>query len=141
MVVVSTLRRHINLLDEKVLILALYDRRRQRRARRHRWWVHPIKRRRKAQGVYHNLVSELLQNEGKFYRYFRTTREQFTQILHFIEQDLLKTFKSREISKSARCSHEPIRMKIYINGKGRSSSEISFSPRNDSCTVSRAVTV
>ena len=49
MVFLSTLRRHIHLLDEEVLILALYYRRRQRRARRHRWWVHdPINRRRKA---------------------------------------------------------------------------------------------
>ena len=65
MVVLSTLRRHLYLLDEEILLLALINsRRRNRRTRRkHRWWVHPINRRRRAHGAYNNLIAELLQDE------------------------------------------------------------------------------
>ncbi|KAJ8050672.1 hypothetical protein HOLleu_03967 [Holothuria leucospilota] len=56
MVVLSTLRR-ISLIDEEILLLALFFRRGNRRKcrsrRQRRWGVHPINRRRKAQGAYH----------------------------------------------------------------------------------------
>ena len=97
MVVLSTLRRQVDLLDEEILLLALLNRRRNRRAKRNRrWWVHPINRRRRLQGAYHNLIGELQQDEEKFYRYFRTTREQFAEILHYVHQDINKIHTSRE---------------------------------------------
>ena len=43
MAVLSTLRRHISVLDKEILLLALYNRWRKPRAKRkHRWWVRPI---------------------------------------------------------------------------------------------------
>ncbi|KAJ8020629.1 hypothetical protein HOLleu_11841 [Holothuria leucospilota] len=102
MVVLSTLRR-ISLIDEEILLLALFFRRRNRRKcrsrRQRRWGVHPINRRRKTQGAYHKLVGELLQDEEKFYKYFRTTREQFAQILHYVEKDLIRVGNSRDTIK------------------------------------------
>ena len=58
--------------------------------RKHRWWVHDIIKNRHKQGAYHNLVKKLQFDEEKFqqYRlYFRLTREQFDQVLCYVEED------------------------------------------------------
>ena len=56
--------------------------------RKHRWWVHAIIKNRLKQGAYHNLVKELQCDEEKFQQYFRLTREQFDQVLCYIEEAL-----------------------------------------------------
>ena len=57
--------------------------------RKHRWWVpeNIIIKNRLKQGAYHNLVKELQWDEEKFQQYFRLTREQFHQVLCYIEED------------------------------------------------------
>ena len=62
----------------------------QKRKIKHRWWVHNIIKRRQQQGAYHNLVRELQLDGERFQQYFRLTREQFAQVLHFVEEDLEK---------------------------------------------------
>ena len=54
--------------------------------RKHRWWVHDIIKNRFHQGAYHNLVKDLHFDEEKFQQYFRLTREQFDQVLCYIEE-------------------------------------------------------
>ena len=53
--------------------------------RKHRWWVHDIIKNRLQQGAYHNLVKYLQFDEEEFQQYFRLTREQFDQVLCYIE--------------------------------------------------------
>ena len=53
--------------------------------RKHRWWVHDIIRNRIQQGAYHNLVNELQLDGEKFQQYFKLTREQFAQVLYYVE--------------------------------------------------------
>ena len=65
--------------------------------RNHRWWVHDIIRNRLQQGAYHNLFKELKFDEEKFHQYFRLTREQFAQVLSYVEEDLSKHCRSREV--------------------------------------------
>lgn len=65
--------------------------------RKHRWWVHDIIRNRILQGAYHNLVKELQLDGEKFQQYFRLTREQFAQVLFYVEKDLVKHCRSREV--------------------------------------------
>ena len=55
--------------------------------RKHRWWVHDIIKNRFQQGAYHNLVKYLQFDKEKFQQYFRLTREQFDQVLCYIEKD------------------------------------------------------
>ena len=55
--------------------------------RKHRWWVHDIIKNRFQQGAYHNLVKDLQFDEEKCQQYFWLTREQFDQVLCYIEED------------------------------------------------------
>ena len=65
--------------------------------KKHRWWLHDIIKNRLQQGAYHNLVKELQFDEEKFQQYFRLTREQFDQVLSYVEEDLSKHCRSREV--------------------------------------------
>ena len=65
--------------------------------RKHRWWVHDIIKNWLQQGAYHNLVKELQFDEEKFQQYFRLTGEQFDQVLCYVEEDLSKHCRSREV--------------------------------------------
>ena len=55
--------------------------------RKHRWWVNGIIKNRLQQGAYHNLVKNLQFDEEKFQQYFRLKREQFDQVLCYLEED------------------------------------------------------
>ena len=55
--------------------------------RKHFWWVHDIIKNRLQQGAYHNLVKDLQFDEEISQQYFRLTREQFDQVLCYIEED------------------------------------------------------
>ena len=54
--------------------------------RKHRWWVHDIIKNRLKQGANHNLVKDLQFDEEKFQQYFGLPREQFDQVLCYIEE-------------------------------------------------------
>ncbi len=68
-----------------------------RSRRKHRWWVHAILKNRLQQGAYHNLINELQLDGEKFQQYFRLTREQFAQVLFYVEEHLVKHCRSREV--------------------------------------------
>ncbi|XP_074537109.1 uncharacterized protein LOC141798997 [Halichoeres trimaculatus] len=71
-------------MDEVNVLAASYLLRRsqvRRRAKRRRFWVHPILRRRLQHGEFHHLVQELRLDDGRFQRYFRLTRAQFDVLL------------------------------------------------------------
>ena len=93
---------HSKLQQEELSLIALlsaytaYKRREQVR-RKHRWWVHSLLEKRKEQGAYYNLVQELSLDGDKFQQYFRVTREQFTQVLFYVGEDLVKYSRCREV--------------------------------------------
>ena len=58
--------------------------------------MHPILERRK-QGAFHNLVQELHMDDEKYQQYFRVNRQQFGMILSFVEKDLIKYSRCREV--------------------------------------------
>lgn len=53
-------------------------------------WVHDIFLRRKDEGEYHTLFSALEDDELKFYKYFRMSKQQFFHLLHKIEGRITK---------------------------------------------------
>ena len=92
--------QHTDLFDEEFLIIAAlcYNViKKKNRKRKHRWWVHSLQQKRKEKGAYHQLVRELQLDGEKFQQYFRVTREQFGQILEYVEADLVKHCRTREV--------------------------------------------
>jgi hypothetical protein len=55
-----------------------------------RMWVHKCLRSRKSEGEYWTLNKELVDDEMKFYQYFRISKHQFNYLLQKIEKDLKK---------------------------------------------------
>jgi len=58
-----------------------FSRRRNRRTRPRRFWVHNVLRRRDDLGEYARLVQELRLDSDMFHRYFRMSTEQFVYVL------------------------------------------------------------
>ena len=58
--------------------------------RRRRFWIHPTIQRRQKLGEYHRLIKELESDDERFKQYFRMTKQQFYDILHLIENDIVK---------------------------------------------------
>ena len=76
--------------------MLIYRRQNRRKKRTHRWWVHEILQKRHEDGAYYRLVKDLQLHDDQFKRYFRLTREQFNQVLHHIEESLIKESRTRE---------------------------------------------
>ncbi|CAL1672465.1 unnamed protein product [Lasius platythorax] len=54
-----------------------------KRTTQRRWWIRPVNRLRNAQGFYHNIVQELLQNDNEeFFGLYRMWPEQFKLLVH-----------------------------------------------------------
>ncbi|KAJ8048411.1 hypothetical protein HOLleu_00719 [Holothuria leucospilota] len=68
--------------------------------------------RRKAQGAYNNLVQELSLEEQMLQRYFRLKREEFTQLLFILRDDITKFHVSKEVL----CPRQ--RLAICLSEKG-----------------------
>ena len=67
------------------------------KSRKHRFWVHPIWQGRSQLGSYNTLIRELTLDGEKFKEFFRLKKEQFTQVLSCIEEDLVKISRVREV--------------------------------------------
>ena len=86
--------------SQDALIIALlykYIQSKKKKKRNYRWWVHSIIKKRKKFGAYYHLVKELELDGEKFQEYFRMTREKFSQVLFYVEKDLVKHSKCREV--------------------------------------------
>eukprot|EP00745_Piridium_sociabile_P001048 TRINITY_DN106600_c0_g1_i1.p1 TRINITY_DN106600_c0_g1~~TRINITY_DN106600_c0_g1_i1.p1 ORF type:complete len:114 (+),score=11.65 TRINITY_DN106600_c0_g1_i1:272-613(+) len=87
------------LVEEEMLLCLLLHHRRTKKTKSRRppqFWVHPLWRKRREQGAYHNLIQELLLFDTKFYEFFRFTREQFAQLLYLVEDELMRQRLTRE---------------------------------------------
>lgn len=63
----------------------------KRRLTKRRWWVRPVNRLRNAQGFYHNLVQELLQNDHEeFFGLYRMWPEQFNLLVNLLHPYIKK---------------------------------------------------
>ncbi|KAJ8018466.1 hypothetical protein HOLleu_43531 [Holothuria leucospilota] len=91
---------HLFAQEECLILLAsmyVITKKRQKKFRKHRWWVHRLLRNRRRYGAYYTLVNELRFDDEKFKQYFRLTRNQFAQVLELVEKDLVKHCRSREV--------------------------------------------
>ena len=66
---------------------------RRKKKRKHRFWVHEMLQKRKEHGVYHHLVKELELDQERFHQYFRMSKEQFGELLSYVEEDCDEIFQ------------------------------------------------
>ncbi|CAG4941905.1 unnamed protein product [Parnassius apollo] len=76
--------------SELAIIAIIFDNENERNSRKRRYWVHDLLRQRKSEGEYWNIRKRLLDDEEKFYIYFRMPRYLFYYILNIIEDDIYK---------------------------------------------------
>lgn len=68
----------------KVILIAMVLRRRRRRQtikNQRQYWVHPILRVRYVEGAFYTLFEKLRENPGKFFNYFRMSKETFDYLV------------------------------------------------------------
>ncbi|CAK1589075.1 unnamed protein product [Parnassius mnemosyne] len=101
-----------------------------------RWGVHPTWRKREAEGEFALLYKELIDDESKFYGYFRMSKECFTFLLEKVKPDLTKkiTRFQKPISPNERLA-----VCIRFLATGDSFKTISYSFRLGHSTVTEIV--
>ena len=84
--------------SELVVIAIALDEEKETKKIKRKLWVHPILDSRKAEGEFHTLYPRLIDDETKFFNYFRINIATFASILAAIEPDLKSENKSyREV--------------------------------------------
>lgn len=79
--------------DEELYLLQILlseELRQEKIKRRKRKWCHEICQKRKEFGEFHTLFKDLLDDEKKFFQYFRMSHEKYCELLEILRQDLQK---------------------------------------------------
>ncbi|KAJ8911787.1 hypothetical protein NQ315_008840 [Exocentrus adspersus] len=74
--------------EEEALLLWSLEASKRKRKRKH--WVHPINSKREEQGEFHTLFAELLEDEERFFIYFRMSISSFNELYSLIKHDIQK---------------------------------------------------
>ncbi|XP_064632850.1 uncharacterized protein LOC135491117 [Lineus longissimus] len=120
---------------EEILLLYAFHRR-QKRKRRHDYWVHDLWMDREKYGEYHHLIKTLFSFEDKFFQYFRMTTAQFHDLHDLIRDDIRKLTTS---FRKPIGTEEQLSICLRFLATGDSYTTISFSFRVGIKTVSRIV--
>ncbi|GBO29403.1 hypothetical protein AVEN_86459-1 [Araneus ventricosus] len=73
-----------------IAIWSLYRRRKNRKRRNRRYWVHPINQRRDEAGIFALLFEELRADENKFFNYFRMSVASFDELHNRLKYNIQK---------------------------------------------------
>jgi hypothetical protein len=69
--------------EEEIVITSLLGEEEQKKKRkRQRFWVHNVRKKRKVHGEFDSLYPDLLEDEAKFFEYFRMTYGKFMTLLN-----------------------------------------------------------
>ncbi|CAG4951265.1 unnamed protein product [Parnassius apollo] len=60
------------------------------RKRKHNIWIHDIFKKRSQRGEYHTLFPDLLNDDAKFFQYFRMTQVKFNTLVDILKPHLLR---------------------------------------------------
>lgn len=77
--------RKLTMRELAMIAIALDEEERENNRRSRRYWVHAALKKRKVEGEYWTLFRHLVDDEEKFYMYFRMTSFQFNELLGQIE--------------------------------------------------------
>ncbi|KAF0714885.1 protein ALP1-like [Aphis craccivora] len=81
--------------DEELVIIALLldeedEEERRGNKRKHRMWIHDIFKKRSQFGEYHTLFTDLLNDDVKFFQYFRMSHAKFKTLLDILSPHILR---------------------------------------------------
>ncbi|KAL5239368.1 hypothetical protein ACI65C_013369 [Semiaphis heraclei] len=80
--------------EELVIITLLLDEEDEEESRgnkrKHRMWIHDIFKKRSQFGEYHTLFTDLLNDDVKFFQYFRMSHAKFTTLLDILRPHILR---------------------------------------------------
>lgn len=76
--------------EEIVLALVCDDYEKRKKRKRREYWVHSIFRARLEEGEFHTLFKRLMNDEKKFYKYFRMSPGKFNILLEIVAVNLQK---------------------------------------------------
>lgn len=80
-------------IDEDVVVVGLIlgeEEEERKRKRKARFWIHNINRKRLGFGEFHTLFPDLVEDDDKFFQYFRMTHEKFECLLRYLEESLFR---------------------------------------------------
>lgn len=77
-------------LTELAMVAIILDAEEENEKTQRRYWIHESVRKRKTEGEYWTLYRHLVDDEEKFFSYFRMTSFQFNELLRKIENDITK---------------------------------------------------
>lgn len=76
--------------EELAIVSAVLMEEEEKQKRKPRFWCHNINRKRLTLGEYHTLFPDLIEDDTKFFQYFRMTHEKFDSLLKILEPELQK---------------------------------------------------
>jgi hypothetical protein len=74
--------------EEIVIVSLLSEEGQEKKRKRRKFWVHNICKKRMIHGEFHSLCPELLEDEAKFFEYFRMTYGMFVTLLDMLGPNL-----------------------------------------------------
>ena len=75
-------------MQQKLLLLVLLHKIRDRNSRRKKWSVRPLNQDRKKNSEYYRLVQRLDMDAEQYYKYFRMTEVGFEELLEFVRKNI-----------------------------------------------------
>lgn len=81
------------MLSEEEIVVSLIvaeEEEKSRSQRKRRFWIHKINRKRLELGEFHTLFPDLVEDDCKFFQYFRMTHQKFEELLHVVNTELLR---------------------------------------------------
>ncbi|KAJ8891231.1 hypothetical protein PR048_010746 [Dryococelus australis] len=81
---------HRFLVTRDLILASLLMKRKTRKGKCRKLWVHPLLMERPNKGLFHNLFDDLQQDSDKFFSYFRTSKNSFYELLSMIEEGIRK---------------------------------------------------
>jgi len=78
--------------EEELVVIALLAEEEERRGkkRKHDMWIHDIFKKRSQHREYHTLFTDLLNDDVKFFQYFRMSQAKFTTLLDILSPHILR---------------------------------------------------
>ncbi|KAJ8879236.1 hypothetical protein PR048_019842 [Dryococelus australis] len=73
-----------------LILASLLIKRKQRKGKCRKLWVHPLLMERPSKGLFHNLFNDFHQDSDKFFSYFRMSKNSFYELLSIIEESIRK---------------------------------------------------
>lgn len=76
--------------EEEIVIISMLLAEEENIRKKRKIWVHNICKKRLAFGEFHTLFPDLMEDEAKFFQYFRMSHEKFTALLDILQPEIVR---------------------------------------------------